>query len=155
MFPLCLQLLTPVKRSISHLFNSLRVPFFFSFSLKYPGCSFPNHPNFYPFSQQHFSHKTNSKSSPRISRYIRYRQNFEHILDYLVSNPLFPNILFNKTWNPTTGGNSQNIHLPRQTQKMICLLVALPQWWDHSRQFRWPDQKKSEAFIRAPVCIQY
>ena len=67
------------------------------------------------FIQPTFPPQNNSKPSPRIFRYIRYRQNFAHILNYLFSKPLFRNILFNKTSNPTPGGNSQNIHLPRQT----------------------------------------
>ena len=71
-------------------------------ALKHPGCSFLNHPNFYSFSQ-HFPLKNNSKLSPRIFWHIRYRQKFLHILNYLISKPLFMNIFFNKTSNPTPG----------------------------------------------------
>ena len=50
-------------RSIAHSLsftpiNSLRVLFFLFFALKYPGCSFLNHPNFHQFSQQNFPLKT-------------------------------------------------------------------------------------------------
>ena len=50
---------------------------------------------------------------------------------------MFPNIFLNKKpHSPTPAKNSQNIRLPHQTQKNICLLVALPHWRDYSRQFR-------------------
>ena len=58
--------------------------------LKYPGGSFLNNPNFYPFGQQHFPLKNNSKPSPQIFRYIqRDRQDFAHTLNSLIFKPLF------------------------------------------------------------------
>ena len=59
--------------------------------LKYPGGgSFLNNPNFYPFGQQHFPLKNNSKPSPQIFRYIqRDRQDFVHILPTLPSRLKF------------------------------------------------------------------
>ena len=62
-----------------------------------------NNPNFYPFGQQHFSLKNNSKPSPQFFRFIqRDRQDFAHILpiSYPVSNILLnriSKITFSKT----------------------------------------------------------
>ena len=58
--------------------------------LKYPRGSFLNNPNFYPFGQQHFPLKNNSKPSPQIFRFIqRDRQDFVHTFNPLISKPLF------------------------------------------------------------------
>ena len=90
----------------------------FFFALKYPGCSFLNHPNFYSFSQQNSPLKTIQNPSPRIFRYTWFRQNSAHIL--IISKPLFPNTFLNKKpHSPTPWGDSQNIRLPRQTHKKI------------------------------------
>ena len=60
------------------------------YELKYPRGSFLNNPNFYPFDQQHFPLKNNSKPSPQIFRYRqRDCQDFAHIPNSLISNPLF------------------------------------------------------------------
>ena len=70
--------------------------------LKYPEGSFLNNPNFYPFGQQHFPLKNNSKPSPQIFRYIQQDcQDFAHILSSLIFNPLF------QISNPIPGGPSR------------------------------------------------
>ena len=84
--------------------------------LEYPGGSFLNNPNFYPFGQQHFP-KNNSKPSPQIFRHINviikiptHRLNF--LISYPVSNILFnriSKITFSKTKvKPHSRGNSQS-----------------------------------------------
>ena len=141
MFPHFLQLLTTVKRSFSHLFNSLRVPFFlffFLFCFKISWVFFPKTPKLLFIQPIKFLPQKQIKTEPMIFQHIQWDcQNFAHILNYLIAQPLVPEYLPQQNpQSPTPGWNSQNIRLPCQTQKKICLLVALPQWRDYSRQFR-------------------
>ena len=74
--------------------------------LKYPRGSFLNNSNFYPFGQQHFPLKNNSKPSRQFFQYIR-DQDFAHILAFLISKHSFQisKITFSKTKsNPISGG---------------------------------------------------
>ena len=78
--------------------------------LKYTRGSFLNNQNFYP-PGQHFPLKNNSKLSPQIFRYIQDRQDFAHILNSLISKPLFQisKITFSKTKiKPHSWGNFTN-----------------------------------------------
>ena len=118
--------------------------------LKYPRGSFSNNPNFYPFGQQHFPRQNNSKPSPQIFRYIqRDRQDFAHILNSLISNPLF------QISNPIPGGPSQlsldtnqylKFSLPlsveRPSQNLVWLLpvlkISIPFLEDLTEHFQFP-----------------
>ena len=78
--------------------------------------SFLNNPNFYPFGQQYFPLKNNSKLSPQIFWYIqRDRQDFAHIL------PTFPSRL--KFQIPFQGDLWQNIQYDKFSR-----IFSTPLW---------------------------
>ena len=98
----------PSSNGLSLIFSiAYENSFFFFLALKYPGCSFLNHPNFYPFSQQYFPLKNNSKPSPQI---FRYMQDFAHILNSNSKPPFqFSKITFSTTKiKPHSRENSTN-----------------------------------------------
>ena len=82
--------------------------------------------------QTTFPPENNSKSSPLIFRYIWYRQNFAHILNYLLS----PNSFFrisSSSVKPHTPlqewGNLQNICLPQWQRFSKACAASSNLWW--------------------------
>ena len=78
--------------------------------------------------------------SPRLCAYFNYLQ-----------TPASEYLPQQKPHCPTPGGNSQNICLPRQTHKKICLLVALP----HGEIIRDNFQSTGQRKVRSiQPCLQ-
>ena len=155
MFPRFFQLLTTVKPSISHLFNSLRVPFFLivflSFALKIPGVLFKP-PKPFIISLNKISPFTQNWVR-EFSKHIQWdHQNSAHILNNYSPNPCFSEHLPQQNLTVPLQGGTQKITVCPVRHKKHPSLRCSASMAKYLRQF---SSRYGQRNVRSiPLCLR-